>query len=229
MNLDKIPSPEKDLQAETAKVYNELIKRPEISEALDLLNGLSPDLRYHDKNHTLDVIKETILFALADGASPEVIEQQAIAAAWHDVGYLERYNNNEPVAVAMFQDSRAFKSLPAAMSAETIANILDTQLVMKNDSPYPLKQRSEQGYVLDADLSNLGRDDFFQGREAVAAEGQLDLSNSDIARKFYKFGLDLLRNHDWQTASAQALRQTKKESNLRELEGKYNRLFSAGS
>ena len=61
------------------------------------------------------MIKETILFALADGASREVIEQQAIAAAWHDVGYLERYDNNEPVAVAMFQDSRAFKSLPGAV------------------------------------------------------------------------------------------------------------------
>jgi len=73
-----------ELKREAEALYAELIERPEITEALAILDRLPEHLRYHVKEHTLDVIRETILFAVADGASGEVIEQQAIAAAFAD-------------------------------------------------------------------------------------------------------------------------------------------------
>lgn len=83
------PLDEQKLYEQVDAIFAELIKKPEISEALDLLNNLPSYLRYHDKNHTLDVLRETILFGLADNLDQKTLELQAIAAAWHDVGYLE--------------------------------------------------------------------------------------------------------------------------------------------
>ena len=48
-------SKEDKLQQETAELYAELIERPEVAEALELLDHLPEDLRYHVKDHTLDV------------------------------------------------------------------------------------------------------------------------------------------------------------------------------
>jgi hypothetical protein len=212
------------LKNEAASLYHELIQKPEIAEALTLLDGLPEHLRYHDKAHTLDVITETILFALADGASREVTEQQAISAAWHDVGYIEQDKENEPIAIHLFEQSAAYKTLPDSERKEVIANILDTALVMKGEIPYLLQQQSKFGYALDGDVSNFGRNDFFEKRMKVAEEMGLDLTNPDIKKKFYKFTLDLLKNHEWKTASARMLRQLKKEENIRGAEEEYTRI-----
>lgn len=205
-------------------IFNELIKTPQISEALNLLEQLPDNLKYHDKNHTPDVIKETILFALADGLDAESIKLEAIAAAWHDVGYLKRYDNNEPVAAEMFQDSKTSESLSEEAKREIIAEILDTQMVMKEGKPFLLKQRSKSGYLLDGDVGNFGRKDFFEKRMMVAEELKLDLSDIEIKKKFYAFAIELLKNHEWKTQSARRLRQAQKEINLRELEIEYAKL-----
>lgn len=212
---------EEELKAEVEAIFEELIKTPEISEALDMLDGLPENLRYHDKRHTMDVLRETILFALADGADKETIKQQAVSAAWHDVGYMERYEQNEPIAVEMFQRSKAFQFLPEEQRNEIIANIMDTQMVMKDDKPSLLQQQSKFGYVLDGDVSNFGREDYFEKRLKVAEELGFDLSDLELKKKFYAFAIELMKNHEWKTASARALRQAQKEINLKKIEEEY--------
>lgn len=215
---------EEILKPQVEIIFNEIIKTPEISEALNLLEQLPKNLKYHDKNHTPEVIKETILFALADGVSIESIKLEAIAAAWHDVGYLKRYENNEPVAVEMFQKSNAFQSLSKEQQEEIISEIMDTQMVMKDGKPFFLQQKSKLGYLLDGDVGNFGRKDFFEKSMMVAEELNLDLSNVEIKKKFYAFVIELLKNHEWKTQSARRLRQTQKEMNLKELEAEYTKL-----
>ncbi len=167
------------------------------------------------------MIHETILFALADGASREVIEQQAISAAWHDVGYIEREKENEPVAVRLFEQSAAYRMLSEDARKEVIANILDTAPIMKEDQPFLLQQQSKFGYALDGDVSNFGRKDFFEKRMKVAEELNIDLSDPEVKKKFYEFTLNLLKNHEWKTVSARALRQAQKEENIRQAEAEY--------
>jgi hypothetical protein len=202
-------------------IYLEMLQIPEVKEALDILDSLPNNLRYHNKEHTLDVIRETILFALADGALPEIIKEQAISAAWHDVGYVKRYENNEPIAIKMFKKSMAYKSLPKDARNRIIADILDTQMKMINGSPYLIKDKSLYGYILDADVSNFGRDDYFEKWMKVAEELNIDLNNPETKKKFYKFAIDLLKNHEWKTESARRLRQSKNEENLRMMEREY--------
>jgi hypothetical protein len=215
---------EEELRPEVINIFNELIKKTEISEALDLLDSLPKNLKYHNKNHTIDVMKETILFALADKLDRKNLELQVISASWHDVGYLKKYKDNEPVAVEIFKGSKAYKLIGEQDKAEIIANILDTQMIIKQDEPFFLKQRSKFGYVLDADLSNFGRKDFFDKESKVIEEQGLDMLNTETKKKFYAFAIELLKNHDWKTESAKKFRQKQKEINLKKLEEEYSKL-----
>ncbi len=210
---------EEELRIEAMVVYSEVIKRPEIIEAFAILDRLSKeDFHYHNRAHTEDVILEAILFAIADGADMDTIEQQAIAAAWHDVGFIEQYKNNEPIAVELFKQSEAYKALSEEMRAEIIANILDTQVVVKEGAPSFSHERSSKRYILDADVSNFGRKDFFDNRKKIADELKVDLSNPEAKKGFYSFALNLLKNHEWETNSARILRQAQKDENIKQAE-----------
>jgi hypothetical protein len=204
--------------------FEEFIQMPEIAEALELLDKLPKDLTYHNKEHTLDVIKETILFCLKDKKSKEIIEHQVIAAAWHDIGFIESKQNNEPIAVKLFEQSETYKKLSDKYKIEIINSILDTQIIIVDSSPNLLQIRSKVGYMLDADVSNFGRDDFKDKLLQVAEETQVDLNDPKAEKKFYKFVIELLKNHEWKTDSAKMLRQNQKEINLKQLEEEYLKL-----
>lgn len=218
---------EQELKKEALVIYAEIMKKPEVSEAFAILDRLPENLRYHNKAHTEDVVMEAILFALADGASKETIEQQAIAAAWHDVGFVEQYEKNEPIAVKLFEQSEAYKTLPQDMKEEVVANILDTQVqVDKDGKPSLVHDRSNNFYILDADVSNFGREDFFEKRMRIAEELKIDLSNLSAKKGFYGFALSLLKNHDWETNGARMLRQSQKEKNIIQAEEEYADLLT---
>jgi hypothetical protein len=206
---------EEELKDRVESLYMELTKRPEIKEALDLLDQLPENLIYHNKNHTIDVMKETILFALADGASQDIIELSAIAAAWHDVGYIRQYEHNEPVAVELFRQSEAFNNLSESDREEIISIILDTQMVMSDNQPHLLQKMSRFAYVLDGDVSNFGRSDYFDKRLSVAKELDIDLNDLNMKRGFFEFAIKLLENHSWKTESARRFRQSQKDINLK--------------
>ncbi len=221
-----------NFEKEASLLYEALIKKPEIIEALNLLDTLPEGLYYHTKAHTLDVIYETILFAQADTLPQEVIEQQAISAAWHDVGYIERTTTNESIAIDLFKSSAAYTILSPEQRTEIIANIMDTELVITNGSPSQRQHHSTYGYALDGDLSNFGRKDFFEKRTAYAKELGIDLSathhDSGFEKKmgFLKFTLNLLKNHTWKTPAGQRLRQAQTEENIRYSEIEYQKLLS---
>jgi len=217
LNLENLS--EESLRTKVEAIYTEIIKKPEIAEALDLLDSLPENLKYHNKAHTLDVLHETVLFAVVNGASEKEIEISTIAAAWHDVGYVRQYEQNEGVAVELFKQSQAFQKLSKEEQDEIISIILDTQMVMKDGKPHLLQQKSKLGYVLDADVSNFGRADYFEKRGRVADEIGLNLDDVNIKRKFFNFARELLLNHDWKTESARKLRQSQKEENLKKLTG----------
>lgn len=238
LELVATKAPEKKQESELLEMrdarYVELIKLPAVKEALTLLDNLPNGLVYHTKAHTEDVIRETILFALADGVSDGVMEQQVIAAAWHDVGYLERKNKNESIAVDYFKESIAREQpkpdselepkpkLDPEISDEIISNIEDTEVIFDSEGkPHLHMARSALGYMLDADVSNFGRKDFFDCMEAIAKENNVDIENLKSRTDFYAFVISLLENHEWHTEGARKLREEQKHDNLVKLRGMY--------
>ena len=83
---------------ETDKIRS-LSRLPAVAHPLEILGSQLPkDLLYHAYSHTEDVIAEVVKLASLDALSDREIEILAVAAAWHDVGFIHSRNNNEPLA-----------------------------------------------------------------------------------------------------------------------------------
>ena len=191
----------------------ELQTLPAIDQALSLLcSALSPHLHYHSYRHTEDVLEEVVKLALIDSLSERDTELLAVAAAWHDVGFIHSNIGNEPLAVQEMRKALGALGRYSDSEVNIIEQmILDTSLVadgeiLRQHATIPLSC-----YLLDADLANFGRDDFFEKSELQRKEtGEDEVS-------FRRKTLALLQNHSWLTQAAHTLWHKKKEQNLRAL------------
>lgn len=191
-----------------------LRKQPLVAAAFDLLyKKLPPTLKYHVPSHSEDVFGEVILFATTDNLKPREIELLSIGAAYHDTGFIEAGKENESIGAQMAV--QALKNAGGFSDAEIKAvetMILDTQLRVTDNGPKQIPSSPLSNYLLDADVSNLGRDDFFEKVELVRQE--VGVPSKSL---FLGGVLKLMKAHTWYSPAAQKLRSAKKEENLQTL------------
>lgn len=89
-----------------SKINFEAVKK----HVWDLLEKLDPNLYfYHSRDHTfVDVLPAAIELGKQEGISEEEMLLVSTAALYHDVGYLDVYEKNEP-----FGAKRAREELPS--------------------------------------------------------------------------------------------------------------------
>lgn len=130
-------------------------------------------------------------------------------ALFHDTGFLRRYNNNEEIGAEIVR-----KTLPRFGyedgHIELVAGlVLATKL--------PQKPASGLGeFLCDADLDNLGREDFYVRGELLRRE----LAEQGIIyspKEWYKNSLKFLQNHRYFTKAARELRSERKRKHIREI------------
>jgi len=198
----------------SAQTIQALKQLPAIKAALDLLRAdLPTSLRYHAYAHTEDVLQEAVELAQADGLSAREVEIIAVAAAWHDVGFIWASKNNEPLAA---DAARRYLESNSGYSADEVVligqMILDTALMTYDSSFRQVPSRPLSCYLLDADLANFGRQDFFEKSELQRQE--LGVETAPFREKT----LALVKNHSWLTPAAYARWQQQKEANIAALE-----------
>ena len=174
-----------------------------------------PDgIKFHDANHTLHPERGVVAIANRIARSEKISEHDrelVIAAAYfHDTGYIREYRKNEPIAARMA--GRILKLIGyKPKEIETIQKmILATDLQSE-------PQTHLEKILCDADLDNLGREDFFK-LDAKLREGRRarGLDVSDDAR-WYKETLEIVKNHQYYTDSQIKLREKGKQKNIRAL------------
>src|ERR1044072_9071205 len=70
-----------------------------------LRNELPKEHYYHGLSHTLDVLKAVENLAKGENITdPETITLLKTAAVYHERGFLEKYTENEPIAVRLSQE-----------------------------------------------------------------------------------------------------------------------------
>lgn len=185
---------------------------PVFVEVLKKMEGELPhDLKYHNYAHTVDVLEQALTLALRDNRSDQELHLLTIAAIFHDAGFLIRHQQNEPVGAEMADTAMRSRGGYSELECSQVSQmILDTTLLMTGEpqqSNAPLSP-----YLLDADLSNLGRDCFWDQTRALADE--LDMS----ATKFFHISLALMERHNWQSNAGVELYQQKKEQNMLDLQ-----------
>ena len=178
-------------------------------------------IKYHDANHTLHPARGVVAIANRIAISENISEHDRellIAAAYfHDTGYIREYDKNEPIAARMAGRILHLIGYKPKEIEKIQKMILATDLARKP------KTHAEK-ILCDADLDNLGREDFFELdaklREGRRARG-IDVSN-DL--KWFKGTLEVMKNHHYYTESQIKLREEKKQKNIEQLLNKLENL-----
>lgn len=177
-----------------------------------LQTSLPRNLHYHAFRHTLDVLEEAVLYAHKDRLSQSQIDLLAVAVVFHDSGFIVSAINHEKrsakTAVLALKKSKTYTKKQIDL-VERI--ILDTKLKLTKSGICQVPSTKLSKYMLDADLSNFGRRDFFKKFELQRKES--GISRLDLGIKV----LELLRAHKWHTKPAQKLRQKQKLKNIKAL------------
>jgi ligand-binding sensor domain-containing protein/class 3 adenylate cyclase/predicted metal-dependent HD superfamily phosphohydrolase len=170
---------------------------------------LSPKLHYHSILHTADVVKSIERIALLEGVTDEGLFLLKSAASYHDAGFIEAYDNNEPIGARLAEEI-----LPNyGYSIEHINIIKD--LIYVTAIPHKPKNHLEE-IICDADLDYLGREDFHEIADKLRVElREYDKINSD--RKWDEIQVAFLTNHRYFTQTAINTRNERKAKHLQEI------------
>jgi predicted metal-dependent HD superfamily phosphohydrolase len=201
-------------EAVIQRARQEAERHPVVQAAVAILTRELPaHLKYHTLAHTEDVLREAILFGVMDHLPPRQLELLAVAAACHDLGFITSSGANELIGATFAREQMTHfggYSPDEILLVERM--ILDTALVETPEGPRQIASTELSRYLLDADLSNFGRDDFFE-------RGELQRQELGQERElFRKNTLVLIKAHRWLTPAGQALRQATKERNIATLE-----------
>jgi predicted metal-dependent HD superfamily phosphohydrolase len=178
---------------------------------------LPAGIKYHDAEHTLHPTRGVVAVANRIALDEDITDHDRellIAAAYfHDTGYIREYDKNEPIAARMAGRILKLIGYKPAEIKKVQKMILATDLARK-------PQNLVEKILCDADLDHLGREDFFKRdgklRKGRGARG-IDVSDE---AKWYKGTLNLITNHQYHTASQRALREEKKQQNIKQLQKK---------
>lgn len=190
----------------------EIKAEPLVIETVEhLASTLDPTLYYHSPDHTKDVLRQTMELAEEDALDSRDVLLLAIAAAFHDAGFLEQRPKNEPIGAQMAVQAMSASGRFSQDEQDLVEQmILDTQLVM--EGPAQISNSRLSPWLLDADLANLGRDDFWDQTRLLARELEIEMDN------MLPMTRALMQRHDWQSPAGKRLFAAKKASNFVALE-----------
>lgn len=198
------------------------MRQPEYERAIahaiaQLRNRLDPNLTYHDLWHTEhDLLPGVARLARISGVAEDDVQLLRVAAAFHDIGFIEISNGQEHEIVSA---RIAAQVLPEfGFSNRQIEQIMGMILATR----LPQSPRNFLEEVLaDADLDVLGREDFFQRNERLRQEmAYFGQKMTDVEWLFFQSSF--LQQHAYFTAAAKSLRDEMKRAHIarvhRELE-----------
>jgi len=175
---------------------------------------LPAGIKYHNADHTLHSTKGVVAaannLAILENISEQDRELLIAAAYFHDTGYIREYERNEPIAARMA--GRILKLI--GYKPDEIETI--QKMILTTDPEVEPKTHAEK-ILCDADLDNLGREDFFQLDERLReGRGIRGIDVSDDAT-WYRNTLEFLEKHQYYTKSQKKLREEGKEKNIKGL------------
>lgn len=175
-----------------------------------LSNELAADYYYHNVAHTLNVIEVTEQLAESEGITdPETLLLLRTAALYHDTGFLEQYQDNEPAGARIAEET-----LPEfGYSPEQITVI--SRLILATSlkaTPTDLLE----SIIKDADLDYLGRNDYKLLSLRLKQEWEHQEMHKTMP-EWYELQISFLGSHVYYTKTAQQQREAIKQKQLEEI------------
>lgn len=168
---------------------------------------------YHNLIHTRDdVLPAAVHLAMLSGCTPTQIELVRVAAAFHDLGFVEVRRQHELAGARLAAEVLPrFGFTPRAVE-QIMGMIVATRLPQ---CPQTLMER----ILADADLDVLGREDFLERNAALHKEvNHHDGETEEV--EWYQSQLAFLERHTYFTNAARSLRGAGEQANLQQLRHK---------
>ena len=169
-----------------------LVKEAQAYVSELLAKELSTKLTYHSLRHTEAVVKECRALAPAAALSPDDTEALLLAAWFHDVGYIDVYDGHEFRSMERAAAWLAEHNLEAAR----IQLITDLIKATHRDST---GENELQKMLVDADMSNLARNDFRSSAELLRTEWELVLGKSYSNPEWAEMQLNFMMGHRYES------------------------------
>ena len=175
-----------------------------------LQKRLSPNLHYHSVAHTKDVTRQAERIAIGEGITDKDLFLLKSAASYHDAGFIEQYEKNEPIGARMAEEV-----LPEYGYTEGDIDRIK-ELIFATAIPHHPKNHLEE-IICDADLDYLGRDDFHEIADKLKLE-LMEHGKISSSKEWDTMQVALLKIHKYSTKTSIETRKQKKLQNLKEIE-----------
>ena len=188
---------------------SEILKQAKAYVTQLLEDKLPPQLVYHSLKHTVTVVKEAR--TLGEDAGLEAPDQEALLlAAWfNDVGYIDVNDGHEYRSMAMAEEWLRQQGYPELR----IRVVTDTIKSTHRDEP---SETELQQLLKDADMSGMGREDFFANAELLRAEWETTMGKTYSNVEWAESQLDFLLGAKFHTHAAKARYGEQYKANLKE-------------
>ena len=155
-----------------------------------VLADLSPKLTYHSLFHTEMVVKECRTLAPAAELSEDGTENLLLAAWFHDTGYLDVYDGHE---------YRSMERAAAWLGQQGVsaARIQLIEGLIKATHRDVTPETELQQLLVDADMSNLARNDYRSRAELLRIEWELVLNHSYSTQEWAELQLNFMLTHKY--------------------------------
>ncbi|TGE09784.1 Pycsar system effector family protein [Hymenobacter fodinae] len=166
-------------------------------------------LVYHSPKHTAVVVKEAKALAEAAGLSESDQEALVLAAWFHDAGYVDTYDGHEYRSMEIAEQWLTEHDYPA----DRIAVVKDIIKATHRDEP---RDTELQRLLVDADMSNLGREDFFANAELLRTEWETTLGKTYSNTEWAETQLNFLLGTKYYTDAAKERYKEQFKANIKE-------------
>jgi uncharacterized protein len=177
-----------------------------------LQKELPSHLKYHNTDHTADVLQAAELMACSENITEKEKELLLTAAVFHDSGFLKIREGHETESCAIARYYLPLYNYEPAEIDVVCSMIMATRLPQSpNNKPEEI--------LCDADLDYLGREDFLE----LSARLFTELKNEGIIKNVDEWNreqADFMGNHSYFTKTAINLRQSKKEQHIELIKSK---------
>ena len=157
---------------------------------------LSKKLVYHNYKHTFETANEARQLGELYQLPADELQDLELAAWFHDTGYIKAYEGHEEESVTIATDWLQQQQYPA----ERIARIADCILATRHST---LPKGLLQEILVDADMSNIGKETFFATAELLRVEWEIFRDKFFSDQEWAQFQMDFLLSTSFYTDQAQ--------------------------
>ncbi len=178
---------------------------------------LSKDFVFHDHDHTINVTAYATHLAEQKGLSETEREILELAALFHDTGYTEVYEGHEAASLNIARQFMEAEGYPTDRLEKVLACIEATH-------PEQQPRNTLEEVLKDADLSNLGGDQFFPLNARLRQEWEVICQRVYDDQEWLEANEQFLKNHQYFTPEAQKALDKGKKKNRKKIKNQLNQL-----